>query len=152
MNRQSVIQLLDLLGVSDDEALKALLSVFASVQPGPIMAAWKKRADYGVAPTTKEIWALFTRAGFRCGRCGSHSTLTIDHDNRDTQDVRLENLRVVCHSCNRATSSRPLQNKDAGLRIYKAIVDLYQKNGSFGGWGVLFAFVANWPAAAEFLG
>ena len=131
MSRSSVIELLDLLGVSDDEALKAILSVFASVQPGPIAGAWKKRSNYGVSPTTKEIWSLFVEADFRCIKCGSHSNLGLDHVNRDTSDISPENLRVVCHSCNRASNSRPVQNTNAGLRIYKAMMELYHRHGVF---------------------
>src|SRR5665213_2172680 len=131
MNRSGVIELLDLLGVSDDEAIKALLSVFASVQPGPIAGAWKKRSNYGVAPSTKEIWALLTEADFRCTQCGSHANLGIDHIDRDTSNINPENLRVVCHGCNRATNSRPVQNTNAGLRIYKAMMELYHKTGVF---------------------
>jgi hypothetical protein len=32
--RSEVVELLDVLGVDNDEAIRALLSVFASVQPG----------------------------------------------------------------------------------------------------------------------
>jgi hypothetical protein len=115
------LELLTLLDVSEDDLLRALLSVFASVQPGPVRQSWLRSADYGHAPSTRDIWDTFVRDGFRCQLCGTHADLTIDHINRDNQDVSPENLRVLCRRHNRGTNSRPVANEDANLRIYRAI-------------------------------
>ena len=125
------MELLRLLDVSEDELLRALLSVFASVQPGPVRQSWLRSADYGRAPSTRDIWEIFVRDRFRCRECSSHGDLTIDHINRDTSDVSPKNLRVLCRRHNRGTNSRPVVNIDANLRIYRAIQKLRQETGSF---------------------
>lgn len=125
------MELLRHLDVSEDELLRALLSVFASVQPGPVRQSWLRSADYGHAPSTRDIWETFVRDGFCCQECGTHGDLTIDHINRDTSDVSAKNLRVLCRKHNRGNNSRPVTNSDANLRIYRAIQELRRKQGSF---------------------
>src|SRR6266446_4420993 len=98
-------RLIDILGISEEESIRALLSAFASVQPGPTRKKLLDRADYGSAPSTSEIWELFSSSGFRCSSCGSHGDLTLDHIDRDTRNGQIENLRVLCNSCNRSISS-----------------------------------------------
>jgi hypothetical protein len=126
-----VLELLRLLNVSDDDALRAALSVFASVQPGPVRQSWLRSKDYGSAPSTRDIWNVFVRDGFCCQSCGSHGDLTIDHRNRNNKDISPQNLRVMCRRCNRASSNRAVKNLDAGLRIYRAIRQLIKETGRF---------------------
>jgi hypothetical protein len=129
--RSEVVELLDVLGVDNDEAIRALLSVFASVQPGPVAAGFRKKSDYGVAPTTAEIRKLYEDADYKCGDCGSHSGLTIEHIDKNRQNIAISNLRVLCASCNRGGSSRPVTQRHPGLRIYKAMISLYRETGKF---------------------
>jgi 5-methylcytosine-specific restriction endonuclease McrA len=124
-------RLINILGISEDEAMRALISSFASVQPGPMRQKLLARKDYGSAPTTSEIWGLLDAADFRCVLCHSHADLTLDHINRDCSDGRSENLRVLCNSCNRSTNSRPVTNKNMNLKVYESIIALVDALGRF---------------------
>lgn len=124
-------RLIKLLGITEDEALRALLSAFASVQPGPMRQQFMNRPEYGSAPETSEIWDLLVQSGFRCSECGTHYDLTLEHKDRDRRNSKIENLSVLCRDCNRATNSRGLVNKHANLRVYKAVVSLLDSLGRF---------------------
>jgi len=124
-------RLIELLGITEDEAIRALLSAFASIQPGPMRQAFMKRPEYGGAPETSEIWDILVQSGFRCLECNTHYDLTLDHIDKDTRNSLVGNLRVLCRDCNRAISSRGLVNKHANLRVYKAIVMLRDTLGRF---------------------
>jgi hypothetical protein len=126
-----LLRLIEILGISEDEAMRALLSAFASVQPGPMRQGFLKRPEYGGAPETNEIWDLLVRSDFRCAECGTHFDLTLDHVDKDTRNNHIDNLRVFCRDCNRSVNSRGLVNKHANLRIYKAIIELMTELGRF---------------------
>jgi hypothetical protein len=124
-------RLIKLLGISEDEAVRALLSAFASVQPGPMRQGFLKRPEYGGAPETNEIWNLLVKSDFRRSKCHTHYDLTLDHKDRNIKNNKIENLKVLCRDCNRAINSRGLVNKHANLRIYKAIIDLMDRYNRF---------------------
>src|SRR6266446_4363350 len=128
---REITRLIKLLGITEDEAMRAILSAFASVQPGPMRQMFLRRPDYGSAPETSEIWDLLVRSNFRCSECGTDYDLTLDHRDRDTRNNKIGNLRVLCRDCNRAINSRGLVNKHANLRVYKAIVALIDRLGRF---------------------
>lgn len=124
-------ELIDLLGISEDESMRALLSAFASIQPGPMRQGFLRCSEYGVAPDTRTIWHMLVDSQFRCAECGTHYDLTMDHINRDRKNIDQSNLRIVCRDHNRAANSRGLANKNANLRIYCAIMSLWKRNGRF---------------------
>ena len=128
---QEIARLMELLGITEDEALRALISAFASVQPGPMRQSFLNRPEYGSAPETSEIWDLLVRSDFRCSECFTHYDITLDHKDRNTRNGAIENLRVFCRDCNRAANSRGLVNKHANLRVYKAITSLIDRLGRF---------------------
>ncbi len=121
---------ISILGVREDEALKALLiiSAFAPLQPAALRQNWLRLSTFGhSAPTTKEIWAAFDEADFRCTECGSQLRLTLDHRSGDATDHSPANLQVLCFSCNRGRSRKGSVEKDLSLRVYLAVVDLYEE-------------------------
>lgn len=111
--------------------MRSLISTFASVQPGPMRQKLLAREEYGTAPKTSDIWGLLDAADFRCGQCGSHADLTLDHIDRNTKNSTISNLRVLCNSCNRAISSRPVRNRHAQFKVYEAIIKLADQLGRF---------------------
>lgn len=132
--KSEIEELIAILGVTDKDAIRALLSAFAPPQPGPLAQAWKNRKNYHGAlptPTTSEFWAMFEEADFRCTLCGSQLRITIDHINGDETDHRKENLKVLCFECNRAKNERGIRHKATSYRVYRAIVDLYKKTSRF---------------------
>jgi 5-methylcytosine-specific restriction endonuclease McrA len=94
--------------ISEDDALTALLSAFGPPQPGVIRQNWCRSSYFGnCAPSTGEIWSLFERSSFRCIKCGSGKSLTLDHIDGDSTNHNLLNLRVLCSACNRGASGKP---------------------------------------------
>ena len=124
-------ELIQLLEISEGEAIRALLSAFASIQPGSIRQGFLRSADYGVAPDTRTIWNLLVVSRFRCAVCQTHYDLTIDHIDGDGKNIDPTNLRIVCRDHNREANSRGLANKNANLLIYSAIMTLWKRNSRF---------------------
>lgn len=59
-----------------------------------------------------EIWSQLTiRDGEKCSGCGSSENLTIDHIRPVSRggDNRLENLQILCQSCNSSKGDRYLE-------------------------------------------
>ena len=125
-------ELMAILRLSEEDAMKAILGQFVPTDPGVLRGVLLKRPDYGGdVPTTDEIWSLFVKADFRCSQCGGRRRLSLDHINRDSTNSSLANLRVRCFDCNRAESSRPTKNKDHRLRIYRSCIKLFRQLGRF---------------------
>lgn len=118
-------------GVTDEEALKALISVFTPCSPGVVRQGFRRCAEYGTAAETNEIWQLMVAADFRCEICHSQYRITIDHKDRDKTNNRVDNLRVLCVACNRAQNSRGVANPNLGLTIYRATLALFDELGRF---------------------
>ena len=64
MNK-SITELINLLGLSNDDVLRALLSVYSPCQPGVIKQAWNNRKNCGPSPSAEEIWELYEKYDFR---------------------------------------------------------------------------------------
>ncbi len=124
-------RLIEILGISEDEAMRAILSAFASVQPGSMRQGLLRSKDYGEAPELRVIWDLLTESAFKCTECGTHYDITIDHIDGNRNKNDKSSLRIVCRDCNRAANSRGLENRNANLRIYKALISLWEKGGKF---------------------
>ena len=118
-------------GVTEEEALKALISVFTPCSPGVVRQGFRRCAEYGTAAETTEIWNLMVAADFRCELCGSQYRITIDHKDRNKANNRPDNLRVLCAACNRAQNSRGVATPNLGLTIYRTALDLFEELGRF---------------------
>src|SRR5208283_145005 len=127
---QAVLELINLLGLSDDDILRALLSVYSPCQPGSIRQSWNNRKNYGPSPSSAEIWSVYEKYDFRCVKCGSQYRISINHINNDRFDSDTKNLQVLCQSCNRAKQKRGIKNKDAQVKVYKSIMELSKTNNS----------------------
>ena len=126
-----VLELLQILKIPESEAIKALLSAFTPCQPGALRQAWANRKNYGIPPSTREMWELFENGDFRCKLCQSQHRITLDHINNNPEDNRLENLQVLCADCNRAKNERGMKHRDSRYKIYRAMIELYQENQQF---------------------
>jgi hypothetical protein len=120
------------LNISEEDAMKALISAFSPGQPPSLRNVWKKSSSYGnSAPTTKEIWLLFEAADFRCTKCGSQRRITLDHIDGNATNHAIENLRVLCYECNRGGNKKATRDVDHQLRIYRATLQLHDQLGRF---------------------
>ena len=129
---EALTYLIAMLKIPEDEAIKAILSAFSPCQPGSLRQAWLNRKDYeGEIPLTRQIWELFESADFRCVLCKSQHRITLDHVNNNPNDHRLENLQVLCADCNRGKNKRGIIFQHSSVRVYKAVLVLYQQNRVF---------------------
>ncbi len=119
-----ITKLINLLKLSDDDVLRALLSVYSPCQPGSIRGAWNKRKEYGKSPTTKELWKIYEKYDFRCANCGSQYRISFDHIDNNKENGATENLQILCQSCNRAKQKRGVKYKDKQLKVFKAFMEL----------------------------
>ena len=54
-------------------------------------------------------YTLMQRRGWNCGRCGKRVTTAtgeVHHTNRNPDDDRAQNLRVLCRSCHQDITAR----------------------------------------------
>lgn len=129
---QNIQEFLNLLNISEDEALDALISAFSPTPPPTVRQNWSRLSTFGnSAPTSQEIWNLFCEGDFKCTKCGSHRRITIDHINSDSTDHAKSNLVLLCYSCNRARSNKPTVDYFHALRIYKSTIELEKTLGVF---------------------
>ena len=124
----SINELISLLKLSEDDVLRALLSVYSPCQPGALHQAWNKRKNYGPAPTAKEIWEIYKKYDFRCTTCGSQYRISLDHIDNDQFKSNPDNLQVLCQSCNRSKQKRGVKYKDTQLKVYKTFMELSKTN------------------------
>ena len=117
-------------GISEEEALSALVAAVSPPQLGPLRQNWMRQPQFGhSAPDTATLRQLVDAADYRCTECGSQVRLGIDHVNSDGKDHRLENLRVLCFSCNRAKGRGRGENVHHGRRLTASIIELYDETG-----------------------
>lgn len=129
---RELIEFMERFGVSEDDALKALLGAMSPIQPPALRQGWTHSMRYGnKAPSTKEIWKLFVDSDFRCTKCNSQRRITLDHINGDPTDHSPENLRVLCAECNRGENAKATRDIDHQLRIYRAALSLFDEIGHF---------------------
>lgn len=118
--------------ISEEDALQALLGAMSPIQPPALRQNWLVNKRFGnAAPSTKEIWQLFVDADFRCTKCRSQRRITLDHIDRDPTNHNVNNLRVLCASCNRAENKKSTQDEDHQLKIYRAALALFKELGRF---------------------
>jgi hypothetical protein len=124
---------IEISGISEDEALSALVAAISPPQLGPLRQNWMRQPQFGhSAPDTAILRSLFDAADYRCTECGSQLRLGLDHRNSDGTDHSLENLQVLCFSCNRARGRGGAEkNLHHGRRLVRAIIELFDETGTF---------------------
>ena len=124
---------LEKLDISQDDALSALLSAFAPLQPGVLRQNWGRLSTFGnSAPTTNDIWRKLEESDFRCSNCRSQLRVTLDHSDGNPHNHSYDNLVVLCFNCNRNKSTKkPVRDKQKKLRVYRAIMDHLREHKEF---------------------
>jgi hypothetical protein len=129
---KKLARFIEVAGITEDEALSALIAAVAPPQLGPMRQNWMRQPQFGhSAPDTVTLNSLFETADYRCTDCGSQVRLGIDHRNSDGADHSHENLQVLCFSCNRAKGRGEDQNRHHGRRLVLAAIELFDERGSF---------------------
>lgn len=131
-------KLMELLEVSETDAIKAILNLVSPPPPPATRQNWSRQSTFGhSAPTTQDLWEKLEESNFRCHQCGSQMRLSFNHINSDATDHRLENLEVICFACNRAASSKGTKDADQHFKLAIAAIELWQEHGVFQTFNVI---------------
>ncbi|MDZ5516647.1 HNH endonuclease [Vibrio fluvialis] len=129
---KEIQEFLKIFEIPEEEALAALIGSFGPPQASGIGGYWRKHSHFGnKSPSTAVIKGIYSSNDYRCHSCGSQKRLSIDHSNGVATDHSIENLKLLCFSCNRGKSAKPTQDKNHKLKIYKAVMELYSELGHF---------------------
>jgi 5-methylcytosine-specific restriction endonuclease McrA len=132
MRFDKIAALLELLEVSEDEALKAIIAAVAPLHPGVVRQNWSRLSTFGnSAPATSDIWQKLVDADFRCSECRSQLRVTLDHIDGDSKNHSANNLRVLCFVCNRKRAKKGIKQPDVTLRVTLAVLDHWRKHKVF---------------------
>ena len=125
-------EMMELLDVSETDAIKAVLNLVSPPPPPATRQNWSRQSTFGhSAPTTQNLWAKLVESDFRCGKCQSQMRLSFNHINSDATDHRLENLEVICFSCNRAASEKGTKDTDHHYKLAMAAIELWKKEYTY---------------------
>lgn len=127
---KSITELINLLGITEQDVLKSILSVCSPCQPGALKQSWNNRRNYGQSPEPSEIWSLYEKYDFRCAKCKSQYRICIDHINDNNHDNNPNNLQVLCQSCNRTKQKGGIKNKDGKIRFYNAFIKFMKSSNN----------------------
>ena len=129
---KALSRFIELTGITEDEALAALVSACSPPQIPAMRASWRRLDYFGRdAPTQDTLKDLFEEADYRCVECSSQLRLTVDHTNNDPTDHSPSNLQVLCFSCNRSKGKGAPRNHRHGARLDRAVIELYDASGEF---------------------
>jgi len=128
----SLKELMKLLDVEEDDAIKAILNLVSPPPPPATRENWMRLSTFGHnSPTTKEFWKKLEDSNFRCHKCGSQMRLSFNHINSNPKDHRLENLEVICYSCNRQLSNKPTIDKNQHFKLAITAISMWKETGQF---------------------
>lgn len=125
-------EIMDLLNVSEEDAIKAILNLVSPPPPPATRENWMRLSTFGNnAPTTKDLWKKLEDSDFKCHKCGSQMRLSFNHINGNPKDHSLGNLEVICYSCNRSLSKKPTLDKNQHLRVALTAIQMWKENKCF---------------------
>jgi hypothetical protein len=125
-------EIMNLLDVTEDDAIKAILNLVSPPPPPATRENWIRLSTFGhSAPSTKELWEKLEDSNFRCHRCGSQMRLSFNHINGNPKDHRLENLEVICYACNRSISNKPTVDKNQHLKVALTAIQIWKETRQF---------------------
>ena len=121
-----------LLDVSEKDAIKAILNLVSPPPPPATRQNWTRLSTFwNSAPTTQDLWKKLEESDFRCQKCRSQMRLSFNHINGNAKDHNLQNLEVICFSCNRACSKKWTIDADHHLKLALTAIELWKKNWDF---------------------
>jgi len=125
-------ELMELLEVSEEEAIKAILNLISPPPPPATRQNWTRLSTFGnSAPTTKDLWDKLVESDFRCRKCKSQMRVSFNHINGNAKDHSLDNLEVVCFACNREVSNKGTKDKDQHFKLATSALELWKRNKTF---------------------
>lgn len=82
-------ELMDLLDVSETDAIRAILNLVSPPPPPATRQNWTRLSTFGhSAPMTQNLWQKLDESNFRCRQCGSQMRLSFNHINGNAKAER----------------------------------------------------------------
>jgi hypothetical protein len=119
-----------LLGLTDGDVLRAVISAYKPPQPGALVGSWKQRKNYSAPLTSGEVWAMYVKHDFRCAQCGSQYKISLDHIDNNSMSDDKDNFQVLCMKCNRRKRSGNIKNTDVAIKTMRAFFRLCEENNT----------------------
>ncbi len=77
---EKLIEIMELLDVSEDDAIIAILNLVSPPPPPATRQNWSRQSTFGhSAPSSKVLWEKLVDSDFRCHTCGSQMRLSFNH-------------------------------------------------------------------------
>ncbi len=125
-------ELMTLLDVSEDDAIKSILNLVSPPPPPATRQNWCRLSTFGnSAPSSKELWAKLVEADFKCQKCSSQMRLSFNHIDGNAKNHALTNLEVICFACNRAASKKGTTDENHHYKLVMAAIKLWKENNKF---------------------
>ena len=125
-------EIMDLLEVSETDAINAILNLVSPPPPPATKQNWNRQTTFGnAAPETKDLWGKLIDADFRCNKCSSQMRLSFNHKNGDATDHHVDNLEVICFSCNRAASKKGTRDINQHFKLATSAIELWKSSNNF---------------------
>lgn len=122
-------QMVDILQISDDEALRAIISTCTPSDHYTTRKNWKNNKKHGNnAPEAKIFFELLQEASYRCEYCNHVSKLSFDHIDSDPTNHSKENIQVLCFPCNRRRSKKGVKFPNKKVRIFDFMIEYYRNH------------------------
>ena len=112
------------------ELKREFLTKFAPLQPSTIKQNWRQNKKFGFSsPETGDLWNLMEENDFRCVSCKSQYRIQIDHIDDDNKNHSLDNLQLLCRSCNTIKSIKGgIKNPNAQVVIFTEFFYMFSNN------------------------
>ena len=125
-------EIMDLLEVSETDAINAILNL---VSPPPPLQLNKTGIDKLPLEMQHQRLRIYggklIDADFRCNKCSSQMRLSFNHKNGDATDHHVDNLEVICFSCNRAASKKGTRDINQHFKLATSAIELWKSSNNF---------------------
>lgn len=110
-----------ILGLSEDDIIRAVIANYCLGQLGPRVASIRQRKNYGTPVSAAVLRKMFQLADYKCTKCGGSYRLSIDHVDNDAFNNDPTNLQVLCSKCNRAKRKCGVAFSDPAIALVKSL-------------------------------
>lgn len=131
-SHKKLLEVMELLEVTEMDAIRSILNLVSPPPPPATRQNWTRLSTFGnSAPTTQDLWKKLEESNFKCHKCGSQMRLSFNHIDGNAHNHGLENLEVICFSCNRAVSKKGTQDINHHYKLALSAIKLWKESSKF---------------------